>query len=263
MQYQTISVVTDDRGIATLKLNRPQKHNAMSSEMMAEITDAARKLNADREIRGVVLTGEGKSFCAGADLGWMRDNFERDREQRIKESEKLSVMLETLNNLDKPLIARVNGQAYAGGIGLISVCDIAVGVRESRFSVTEARLGLIPANISWYLLKRIGIKNARRSFLNAHFFDGKEAVKIGLLDKAVEMRDLDATVETEIRELLDCAPGAVAMTKKLIRFVDAREQSEIKDHTATLLADCWEGDEAQGGIQAFFDKQAMPWTTKK
>lgn len=260
MNYQTIRVVTDDRGIATLTLNRPHKHNAMSSDMMLEITSAANQLNADRTVRGVIITGEGKSFCAGADLGWMRDNFERNRDQRISESEKLATMLEALNNLDKPLIARVNGQAYAGGVGLISVSDIAVGDETARFSVTEARLGLTPANISWYLVNRIGVKNARRCFLTAHFFNGTEAVQLGLLDKAVASIDLDRAIEAEVHELLDCAPKAVATTKQLIRYVSGREREETSEHTATLLADCWEGEEAQGGITAFFAKKPMPWT---
>ncbi|MBX2867164.1 MAG: crotonase/enoyl-CoA hydratase family protein [Acidiferrobacterales bacterium] len=259
MEYQTITIKKDNRGIATLTLNRPDKHNAMSSQMMEEITFAANYLNEDQTVRGVVLTGAGKSFCAGADLGWMQDNFQRNRAERIVESEKLAHMLEALNNLDKPLIARVNGQAYAGGIGLISVCDIAIGVLQARFSVTEVRLGLTPANISFYLIGRIGVKNARRTFLNAHFFDGLEACQIGLIDKVVEPNELDDAVENEIQELLSCAPGAVGITKRLIQFVCNNERDATKKYTSELLADCWEGEEAQGGIKAFFDKKPVPW----
>ena len=259
MNFETIKLDTDERGITTLTLNRPDKHNAMSSEMMQEITDAAKSLNHDDRVRGVILTGAGRSFCAGADLGWMRENFARNREQRIAESEILADMLQALDRLNKPLIAKVNGQAYAGGIGLISVCDIAIGVAEARFSVTEARLGLTPANISTYLIGRIGVRNARRTFLNAHFFNGEEAASLGLLDKVVPSDELDDAVATEIKELLDCAPGAVAMTKSLIRYVSTHSPAETRDHTSALLADCWEGDEAQSGIQAFFNKQPAPW----
>lgn len=259
MNYQTITIDVDERGIATLTLNRPEKHNAMSSQMMREIALAANALDQNHQVRGVVLTGAGKSFCAGADLGWMQENFERSREDRIAESEILADMLQALDRLNKPLIAKVNGQAYAGGIGLISVCDIAIGIPEARFSVTEVRLGLTPANISPYLIGRIGVRNARRTFLNAHFFSGEEAATLGLLDKVVAADQLDDTIAIEIKELLDCAPGAVAMTKELIRYVSTHAPDQIRDHTSALLADCWEGEEAQAGIKAFFDKQPAPW----
>lgn len=259
MNFETIKLDTDERGITTLTLNRPDKHNAMSSRMMQEITDAAKSLHHDDRVRGVILTGAGRSFCAGADLGWMRENFARNREQRIAESEILADMLQALDRLNKPLIAKVNGQAYAGGIGLISVCDIAIGVAEARFSITEVRLGLTPANISTYLIGRIGVRNARRTFLNAHFFNGEEAASLGLLDKVVAADELDDAVDTEINELLDCAPGAVATTKELIRYVSTHSPEDTRDHTAALLADCWEGEEAQSGIKAFFDKQPAPW----
>ena len=259
MNYETIQLATDNCGIATLTLNRPEKHNAMSSQMMAEIRDAAAVLSDDPSVRGVILTGAGKSFCAGADLGWMRDNFERSRPERIRESEVLGAMLEELNSLPKPLIARVNGQAYAGGIGLISVCDIAIGVQDAKFSVTEVRLGLMPANISSYLIARIGPRSARRTFLNAHFFNGAEAVDIGLLDKVVDADQLDAAINQEVSELLQCAPDAVAATKGLIRRVVGGPDPGLRQETSELLADCWEGEEAQSGITAFFDRRPAPW----
>lgn len=259
MNFQTIDLSTDPRGIATLTLNRPDKHNAMSSQMMADIRQACATVESDPAIRGVVLTGTGKSFCAGADLGWMKDNFHRSRPERIAESEVLGLMLEELNQLSRPLIAKVNGAAYAGGIGLISVCDIAIGSLDATFSVTEVRLGLMPANISSYLINRIGQRNARRTFLNSHFFKGAEAVHLGLLDKAVDSTELDAVVENEIGELLDCAPGAVAATKSLIRRITGNLDASLKQDTAEMLADCWEGEEAQAGIAAFFDRQPAPW----
>ncbi len=259
MNYETLQVEIDSRGIATFLLNRPHKHNAMSAEMMAEILSATALLHNSNEVRAVILSGAGKSFCAGADLGWMQDNFNRNREQRIAQSEILGKMLKQLNQLNKPLIARVNGQAFAGGIGLISVCDIAIGVQDALFSVTETRLGLTPANISPYLIARIGVKNARRCFLNAHFFKGDEAVTLGLLDKAVSAEQLDQAIELEIGELLNCAPEAVALTKDLINTVSTHDPEQIRQYTAQLLADCWEGQEAQSGIRNFFEKKPPPW----
>jgi methylglutaconyl-CoA hydratase len=259
MSYETIQLSTDPRGVATLTLDRPDKHNALSSTMMVEIRRAMAALDADPAVRAVVLAANGRSFCAGADLGWMQDNFAQTREQRIAESEVLGAMLQEMDTLGKPLIARVHGQAYAGGIGLISVCDIAIGVPGAMFSVTETRLGLTPANISAYLIGRIGTRSARRLFLNAHFFDGQEALQYGLLDKVVSEDELDAAVESEVTELLQCAPGAVAMTKELIAYVREHDAESIRRHTSTLLADCWEGEEAQTGIAGFFERTPPPW----
>ena len=181
MTHETIRLSCDDRGVATLSLNQPDKHNAMSSAMIGELTDAARSLGSDTAVRLVVLTGEGKSFCAGGDLGWMKSQFEADRETRIAEAMKLATMLRDLNELPKPLIGRINGQAFGGGIGMMSVCDVAVGVENARFALTETRLGLIPATISPYVLARMGEGRARQVFMSGRRFCGNEAVGLGLL----------------------------------------------------------------------------------
>ena len=259
MPFETISLETDDRGVTTMTLDRADKHNAMSALMISEIIQATDNLSQRQDVRGLVITGAGRSFCAGADLGWMKDNFGKEREERIAESETLGRMLEGLDQLPMPVIAKVNGQAFAGGIGLIAVCDIAIGVSDALFSITEVRLGLLPANISPYLIRRMGIKNVRRSCLTAHFFKGAEAVTLGLLDKAVDMPSLDAAVESEIKELLQCAPGAVAQTKKLIQDVSTQLPQDTRDYRSALLADCWEGDEAQDGIKCFFNKSLPSW----
>ena len=260
MSYTDITLETDDRGIARITLNREEKHNAMGSTMMREITDACRSLHGDRAVRGVVLTGSGeKSFSAGADLGWMKANFERSREERIAESGLLAEMLEALNTLDKITIARVNGQAYAGGVGLICACDVVVAVDSARFSLTETRLGLTPANISPFVLARVGVSNARRILLNAHFFMADEAVQLGLIHRSVPAASLDEAVESEIAATLACAPGAIAITKELIRMVSQQSEEVNKSYTAQMLADAWETEEAQAGIGGFFNKQPPPW----
>ena len=179
------------------------------------------------------------------------------------ESEVLSDMLLEMDMLSKPLVAKVHGQAYAGGIGLICVCDIVIGVPTARFSVTEVRLGLTPANICAYLMARVGTRNARRLFLNAHFFDGEEALQYGLLDKVVSVDELDHAIELEIREILNCAPGAVALTKKLISYVESHDRESNRQHTVALLADCWEGEEAQVAIANFFEKKPPPWAPNR
>lgn len=261
MDYQDISLDIDARNIATITLNREEKHNAMGSQMMRELNSACAEISVNSEIRAVVLTGAGqKSFSAGADLGWMKANFEKNREQRIIESALLADTLEALNSLNKVTIARVNGQAYAGGVGLIAACDIAISVNAARFSLTETRLGLTPANISPYLVERLGVSNSRRILLNAHLFDAEEAVQLGLVHKSVEAEDLDNAVESEIKSCLSCAPGAISMTKELIRKVSEQTADQNKNYTARMLADAWETDEAQAGIGSFFNKQSPPWS---
>ena len=173
MTYEHVKLEIDERNVATLTLNREDKHNAMGTQMMREIQQACGEINANDAIRAVVLTGAGeKSFSAGADLGWMKANFEKNREERIAESGQLAETLEALNTVNKVTIARINGQAYAGAVGLICVCDIAIAVQSARFSLTETRLVLTPANISPYVISRLGVANSRRILMNAHFFSG-------------------------------------------------------------------------------------------
>lgn len=261
MKYSDIKLGIDARGVAWITLNREEKHNAMSSRMMREICRACQELAANDSVRAVVLTGAGdRSFSAGADLGWMRENFEKSREERIAESALLAEMLEVLNNLNKVTIARVNGQAYAGAVGLICVCDVAISVRDARFSLTETRLGLTPANISPYVVARLGISNARRILLNAHFFEADEAVQLGLVHRSVERGELDGAVDREIASCLACAPGAIAMTKELIDKVSKQSAQQNREYTAQMLADAWETEEAQAGIGAFFTRQSPPWS---
>ena len=261
MSYETISVDVDERGVATLTLNMPDKHNALAPQMISDIHDAALMLGADDSVRTVVLTGEGKSFCAGGDLGWMKQQFSATREDRIAEARKLANMLEALNELPKPLIGRVNGQAYGGGMGMISVCDVAVGVETAKFGFTEARLGLIPATISPYVLARMGEGMARRVFMSARLFGADEAKDLGLLAKVVSADGLDAAIEAEIKPYLGCAPEAVADSKKLARMLGPKIEPEIIQKTIEALADSWDKAEAHEGVSAFFDKRKPNWTT--
>ena len=261
MNYTDIKLEIDSRSIAWLTLNRPEKHNAMGTQMMSELRDACDVIGNDSSVRAVVLAAEGeKSFCAGADLGWMKENFARDRAGRIVESALLADTLDKLNSLNKITIARVHGQAYAGGVGLIAVCDIAICVSSARFSLTETRLGLTPANITPYLLNRMGMSNARRTLLNAHPFDAIEAIQLGLIHKVVEPENLDFAIEQELTNCLACAPGAIAMTKELISTVSQQTMQENRAYTAEILANAWETDEAVAGISGFFEKKRPPWS---
>lgn len=260
MSYETISVSVDGRGVATLTLDLADKHNALAPQMIADLHDAASMLAADDAVRVVVLTGAGKSFCAGGDLGWMRQQFSASREERIAEARKLADMLGALNELPKPVIGRINGQAYGGGMGMISICDVAIGADTAKFGFTEARLGLIPATISPYVLARMGEGMARRVFMSARLFGAGEAMALGLLARVVPAGDLDAAVEAEIKPYLNCAPGAVADSKKLARMLGPRIEPEVIQKTIEALADSWDKPEAHEGISAFFDKRKPNWS---
>lgn len=259
MTYNTIRYAVDDRGIGRLTLARPEKHNALSAVMIGELTDAAVRLGADAAVRAVVLDADGKSFCAGGDLEWMREQFAADRQARIAEATRLAMMFKALNEVPKPLIARVHGNAFGGGIGLISVCDTAVAAEGAKFGLTETRLGLIPATISPYVVARIGEGRARPLFMSARLFDSAEAKETGLLTRVAEADRLDAAVEAEALTYLATAPGAAGRAKRLARSLGAPITDVVVAATIEQLADTWETDEAREGVSAFFEHREPSW----
>ena len=256
---ETLRIETDARGVATLWLARPDKHNALSAQMIDELTAAAAQLGADGSVRVVVLAAMGKSFCAGGDLGWMQQQMAADADTRRAGARALALMLNALNELPKPLIGRVHGNAFGGGIGMMSVCDVAVGARGARFGLTETRLGLIPATIGPYVVARMGEDRARRVFMSARIFDAAEAEALNLLAYTVDPEDLDAAVEDEIAPYLATAPGAVAAAKRLTRALGPRIDQAAIELSIEALISVWESDEAPEGIAAFFDKRKPRW----
>ncbi len=259
MSYETIEIETDARGVATLWLNRPEKHNALSAQMIAELTRAAEALGVDPAVRVVVLAARGKSFCAGGDLGWMREQMAADPKTRAEEATKLARMLQALDRLPKPLIGKLAGNAFGGGVGMASVCDIALGTEAVKMGLTETRLGLIPATIGPYVVARMGAARARQVFMSGRVFDAAEAQRLGLLARVVPEAELDAAVEAEVVPYLSCAPGAVAEAKALVRrLAGGDDEAAIADSIAALVR-CWDGDEAPEGIGAFFDKRKAAW----
>ncbi|MET4101966.1 methylglutaconyl-CoA hydratase [Roseovarius sp. MBR-78] len=257
--FETIRLKTDARGVATLTLAREEKHNALSAQMIAELRGAARVLGADEGCRVVVLAARGKTFCAGGDLGWMREQFDADAETRNREAAKLAHMLHALNTLPKPLIGRVQGNAFGGGVGMMSVCDVVIGAEGAQFALTETRLGLIPATIGPYVAARMGEACARRVFMSGRRFGAQEAVSLGLLARAVPEAALDEAVEAEVAPYLDCAPGAVAAAKALLRGFGPQIDGAVIAGTIDALAATWAGDEAREGIAAFFDRRKPGW----
>lgn len=259
MSYTTLQLEHTAAGVTTLRLNRPEVHNVMNLELIRELRRALGEVAADGATRVLVLTGTGKSFCAGGDLGWMKEIAGQQRDQRIQESGELASMLAELNEVPCPVIARINGSVFGGGMGLVACADIAIAVEHARFALTEVRLGLIPATISPYVIQRIGEPAARRWMLNGSRFGCEEACRIGLVAEAVPEEELESTVERHAEAFLQCAPGAVAACKGLIRFVTTHDAETNRQRTPEFLADTWESPEARAGIAAFLDKSEPPW----
>ncbi len=260
MSYDTLDLRVDDRGVAYVTLNTPEKRNVLSATMIAELTDMARTLGAAPDTRAIVLAGAGKVFCAGGDLTWMKAQIEADRETRMREARKLAEMLQALNEMPTPLIGRIHGGAFGGGVGMACVCDVAIAADDTTFGLTETRLGLIPATIGPYVLARMGEGKARRVFMSARLFKAPEAAQLGIIARAVDADDLDAAIEAEVTPYLSVAPGAVGAAKALARSLGPRIDSAVIDDTIKRLADTWEQDEAMKGIQAFLSKTKPPWS---
>jgi methylglutaconyl-CoA hydratase len=257
--YETIRLVVDPRGVAALTLDRAEKHNAMSAQMMDELHDAARSLAGDRAVRVVVLRASGRSFCAGGDLEWMQAQAGMNRARRMREARRLADMLGALNRLPQPLIGALQGNAFGGGVGLACICDTALGAETVKLGLTETRLGLIPATIGPYVLARIGEGRARRIFMSARVFDAAEAVDLGILARAVPAADLEAAVAAEVTPYLDCAPGAVTAAKALARRLGPPIGEAEIAASIEALALQWQSPEAQEGIAAFFEKRKAEW----
>lgn len=259
MTYETIAIEHDTRGVATLTLARPEKHNALSALMIKELTAAAHALGQDPTVRAVLLRAQGTSFCAGGDLGWMQDQMKADPVTRGREAKALAMMLQALNTMPKPLIGVIHGNAFGGGVGMASVCDVTIGLPEIKLGLTEVRLGLIPATIGPYVVARIGVTNARRVFMSGQLFDAQTAKDIGILTEVVEADSLDARLEAVLKPFLSVAPEAAGRAKRLALSLGGEITEATIDHTIQELVTCWESDEAQEGIAAFFEKRRPNW----
>lgn len=257
--HETLQVDVDSRGVATVILNRPDKHNSLNAALISELGATAAALAEDKAVRLVVLTGAGKSFCAGGDFNWFASNVQKSRAERVEQSAMLARLLRRLDTLPKPLIGRINGAAYGGGVGLISVCDYAIGAEGATFGLTEVRLGLLPANISPYVVARIGEAASRETMLSGALFGTERAERIGLLTEVAAPDALDAAVERVVSAHLQAAPGAVADTKRLIAYVAGHGIEDSMIYTADRLADAWETEEGIEGINSFLNKGTPSW----
>ncbi len=251
----------DARGIARVTLNRPAKHNAFDADTIALLHALLARLARDASVRVVVLTGSGPTFCAGADLEWMKHMATLDAGANLADARALAELLATLDRLPKPTIARVQGAAYGGGVGLIACCDIAIGLSEARFALTEVRMGLVPATISPYVLAAIGPRLARRYLLTAEPLSAAAAVDAGLLHEACEAAQLDERVTAHVNLLLKAGPAALRECKELIHEVRAQPGAGValRLSTAQRLARLRLSDEGREGMRAFLDKRKPDW----
>lgn len=250
-----------DGPLARLRMTRAQVHNAFDAGLIAELTAALGEVASDPAIRVLVLEAEGASFSAGADLNWMRGMAAASEAENREDSLALARLMRALDELPKPTIARVQGAAFGGGVGLIACCDIAVGATEAKFGLTESKLGLLPAVISPYVIAAIGSRNARRYFATAEIFDAAEAQRIGLLHEVVAADALDAAVQRQVDLLLKAGPVAAASAKQLVRAVCAHTDGARHDaDNAALIARLRVSPEGQEGLSAFLDKRKPNWT---
>jgi methylglutaconyl-CoA hydratase len=258
MEFKTVQLSVDG-GVARLALNRPEVHNAFNDEELRELTGAVRYVAGEAAARVLVLTGNGKSFCAGADLNWMKGVLGYSEEQNKKDAAVLVDLLDMLEQMPKPVVGRINGAAVGGGVGLTAVCDIAVASSEAKFGFGEAKLGIIPAMISPYVLREIGPGPARELFLTGDRFSAERAKEIGLVNEVVAPEKLDEAVNARLSSLLSSAPGAMAEAKKLIRLVPQMDAARAREYTLTKIAELRSSPEGQEGMRAFLEKRKPGW----
>jgi methylglutaconyl-CoA hydratase len=264
MAYQTIKVSTDSRGVMTVVLNRPDVRNAFNETVIDEL---ARVFGVDalaREVRAIILRGEGTVFCAGGDLNWMKKAVDFDYSQNLGDTRRLAQMFAVLNDCPKPVIGALHGAAIGGGVGLTSICDIVIASAETQFSLSEVRLGVVPACIGPFVIAKIGASHARRLFISAERFDAVRAQEIGLIHEVVaDFAALEPAVEKILGNILQCGPNAMAVAKRLVLDLSWPERRaqypDCLEYVAKTLADLRISSEAQEGVRAFLEKRKPSW----
>lgn len=260
MSEATVLCDIDDRGVARVRLNRPQLHNAMDEVLIGELADTFRRLSDDDTVRLVVLSGNGRSFCAGGDIGWMRRTAEYGVDENTKDALVLAHMLDAIDTCAKPVIGLIHGSVYGGGNGLVSAVDIAVAAEGAKFCLSEVKLGLLPATISPYVVRAMGGRAARRYFLTAEVIDTQTALDLGLVHEIVPAADLEDAGEKLIAKLLDNGPKAMAASKDLIARVRERPIDDaLMSYTASRIAEVRATEEGKEGAQAFLEKRKPAW----
>ncbi|TAL94707.1 MAG: enoyl-CoA hydratase/isomerase family protein [Paraburkholderia sp.] len=261
MQYDHVDVVFTAQ-VATVTLNRPDVRNAFNEAMIAELTGVFESMGERQDVRAVVLAANGKAFCAGADLNWMKKMAGFSDDENRADAMRLANMLSAIYRCPQPVIARVSGDAYAGGMGLIAACDIVVAVDTARFCLSEARLGLIPATIAPYVIRALGEQASRRYFTTAEQFDCATALRLGLVSEMVAAERLDATVQQLVETLVANSPHAVRECKRLVQDVAGRTlDTALIEDTAARIARIRASEEGREGVASFLEKRTPAWRT--
>ena len=246
--------------VLTVRLNRPQSHNAMTPAMIAQLTAVFHKLPQQKEIRVVMVTGNGRSFCAGADLNYMRTAADYTFDQNVADGEAIFDLMRAVDSCPQPVVGRINGAAIGGGVGLVSCCDIAIAAERATFAFSEVRLGIVPAVISPFVLAKIGVSNGRELILTGERFTAAKAHKIGLVQYvAADENELDAKVAERVDQLLLAAPGAQTAAKEIIRTVAYKPKSTVRDYTARQIAERRASEEGREGMSSFLEKRKPVW----
>lgn len=254
----------NNNGVFWITLNRPEIHNAFNDQFISELTSTFESASKDDNVRLIVISGSGKSFCAGADLNWMKSMVNYSMEENIEDSKKLAHLFYVINQCPKPVIGKINGHALGGGVGLVSVCDYAITTTRAKFGFTEARLGLVPAVISPYVMNKIGESHARAWFLSGERFDGQKALALGFVHQVVELEELDEATDKVIESFMQAGPVAAMKAKELIFNVLERKYSgknlkEIEEYTCRAIAERRISDEGQDGMNALLEKRKAGW----
>ena len=254
------SILTSRDGpVLRLTLNRPEVRNAFDEQLIAALTAAAAEAAEDRTLRAVVLGGNGKTFCAGADIGWMSKAIAYTQRENLSDAEDLSRMLERLDTLALPLVGRIHGAALGGGVGLAAVCDIVVAAEDAVFALSEVKLGIVPAVVAPYVLRKIGVSAARELFLTGARFSAARAQEIGLVHEVVPAGDLDAAIGRRLAEILSAGPKAVGIAKALIREIAGANPRDVIGLTTNTIASQRVSEEGQEGLRAFLEKRKPHW----
>jgi len=250
----------DDHGVAQVRLNNPDKHNAFDDEIIGELTEVFVAIADNSNVRVMVLGSEGKSFSAGADLEWMKRMASYSYDENLRDASALALMLKTLNEIPQPTIARVQGAAFGGAVGLVSCCDMAVAASAASFSLSEVKIGLVPATISPYVIAAIGQRAARRYFVTAERFDAHRALQLGLVNEVVDAEQLDQEIDRLINTLLANGPEAVTGAKQLVFDVAGKPiDQQLIDATCETIAAIRVSEQGQEGLQAFLERRKPQW----
>jgi methylglutaconyl-CoA hydratase len=253
----------DEGAVTTVTLARPDSRNALNAALIGELTSCFGEISDDDGVRVVVLEGEGRSFCAGADIGYMRETANFSYEENLEDARRLAEMFWTMDECPKPLVARVHGAAMGGGAGLVAVADVVVAEEETRFAFSEVRLGIAPATISPFVVRKVGTSHARFLFVTGERFGAERAREIGLVHEVVSGDELDAAVDEKVGELLQGGPVAQATIKALLSRLETTEPMEAPGLTTRVISELRTGEEGQEGLAAFMEKREPGWRTQR